>query len=167
MKNPTRRDRVADDLAMTSMIDVVFLLLVFFVWTSSFDRPERELTGLIAMPAQTAADITPINENLGQTTRQTADRERTEDEIVLRIFGSDDRPRYQVGALPIDSFSELLAKLDAIAKLRTQVILIIDPDDDVATAQCVEVFDAASSLGFGKVYFAVDAESPSERRSQP
>jgi biopolymer transport protein ExbD len=35
------------ELSLTSMIDVVFLLLIFFITTSSFTRTERELTSQV------------------------------------------------------------------------------------------------------------------------
>ena len=43
MKLTNRRHGSKIDLQMTSMIDVVFLLLIFFMVTSSFNKAEREL----------------------------------------------------------------------------------------------------------------------------
>ena len=42
------------ELNLTSMIDVFFLLLIFFVCTSSFDEPEKNLPTKLATqgPAQ-------------------------------------------------------------------------------------------------------------------
>lgn len=40
---------------MTSMIDVVFLLLIFFIVTSTFIRPERQLISAIKVDQQRAA----------------------------------------------------------------------------------------------------------------
>ncbi len=48
MKIPARKTNTSLQPPMTPMIDVVFLLLVFFIWTSSFDRPERDLRSQIA-----------------------------------------------------------------------------------------------------------------------
>lgn len=43
------------ELSMTSMIDVVFLLLIFFMTTSSFQKTERQLdTGIRAIKASAA-----------------------------------------------------------------------------------------------------------------
>ena len=40
---------------MTSMIDVVFLLLIFFLVTTTFVRPERQLSAAIKSSQQTSA----------------------------------------------------------------------------------------------------------------
>src|SRR5262245_58567237 len=38
------------DVMMTPMIDMVFLLLVFFVCTAGFDRPEENLPSNLSLP---------------------------------------------------------------------------------------------------------------------
>ena len=43
MRLTNRRHGSKLDLQMTSMIDCVFLLLIFFMVTSSFNKAEREL----------------------------------------------------------------------------------------------------------------------------
>ena len=43
------------EMQMTSMIDVVFLLLIFFMVTSSFQKAERELDPAIKVERQTGA----------------------------------------------------------------------------------------------------------------
>ncbi len=63
---------------MTPMIDVVFLLLIFFVWTSRFDRPEEDL------PARAALEALP-----GVKPQEPPPRAQTwVDEIVVRILAS-------------------------------------------------------------------------------
>lgn len=51
------------ELQMTSMIDVVFLLLIFFIVTSSFHKTERELDPAIKVQktslSQTTSDLAP------------------------------------------------------------------------------------------------------------
>jgi biopolymer transport protein ExbD len=50
------------DMQMTSMIDVVFLLLIFFMVTSSFQKTERELDPAVKVErtgARTAQDLAP------------------------------------------------------------------------------------------------------------
>jgi biopolymer transport protein ExbD len=43
------------ELSMTSMIDVVFLLLIFFMTTASFVRTERDLDSAIKVNSQSAS----------------------------------------------------------------------------------------------------------------
>lgn len=50
------------EMQMTSMIDVVFLLLIFFMVTSSFQKTERELDPAVKVERQggaSAADLAP------------------------------------------------------------------------------------------------------------
>ena len=57
------RDTAKLELQMTSMIDCVFLLLIFFMVTSSFSLAERELDSAIkvrrAAATQTPSDLQP------------------------------------------------------------------------------------------------------------
>ena len=66
MKLPTEKKERSIDLKMTPMIDVVFLLLVFFVWTSSFDLPEFDLPSSLAQPpnggVEAQTPMTPVEE---------------------------------------------------------------------------------------------------------
>ena len=56
MKLCTRqRRRQSLELSMTSMIDVVFLLLIFFLVTTTFIRPEREIRSMIQVKQKQAS----------------------------------------------------------------------------------------------------------------
>ena len=44
------------ELSMTSMIDVVFLLLIFFLVTTTFVRPEREVVSAIKVDQKDASE---------------------------------------------------------------------------------------------------------------
>ena len=85
MKRPSQLvDRGGDtsmDAAMTPMIDVVFLLLVFFVWTASFQIIEQILPS--QMSAQLGAEPTEVNEPPPE-----ADFEN----VVIRIGWNGEQP---------------------------------------------------------------------------
>lgn len=62
MKLTNRRHGSKIDLQMTSMIDCVFLLLIFFMVTSSFNKAERELDPAIKVQraaGAAASDLAP------------------------------------------------------------------------------------------------------------
>jgi biopolymer transport protein ExbD len=62
MKLTSRRHGSKIELQMTSMIDCVFLLLIFFMVTSSFNKAERELDPAVKIQraaGPTAADLAP------------------------------------------------------------------------------------------------------------
>jgi biopolymer transport protein ExbD len=62
MRLTSRRHGSKIEMQMTSMIDCVFLLLIFFMVTSSFNKPERELDPAIKLQraaGPTASDLAP------------------------------------------------------------------------------------------------------------
>jgi biopolymer transport protein ExbD len=79
------------ELQMTSMIDVVFLLLIFFIVTSSFHKTERELDPAIKVQktslAQSTSDLAPA--------------------IVEIVRGSAGAYVYKLGGREITSATEL------------------------------------------------------------
>jgi len=144
MRVPRHRPSTASDLQMTAMIDVVFLLLVFFLWTSSFDTPEFDFAGELSLPpvgnAATTATSTP----------------GLFDEVVIRIVhlgdGSDE---IRFNATVVSSIDALATKLISVARLGAQPAVIVDPDVEVTMATSIAVYDAARSAGFDRVLFAV------------
>ena len=63
MRLSSRKSGASVDMQMTSMIDIVFLLLIFFMVTSSFSLAERELDSAIkvrrAALSSAASDLQP------------------------------------------------------------------------------------------------------------
>ncbi|MBB3205637.1 biopolymer transport protein ExbD [Rhodopirellula rubra] len=157
MKAPARNESGNDDLAMTSMIDVVFLLLVFFVWTSSFDKPETELASRIAMPAKAAEAIDASGIESDSPRTESLLTEDRRDEVIIRIIANDRGLSYQIGAITITDLATAREKLAAMAAINKSAIVIIDPDDSVTAADCIDVFDAARQQGFANVLFAIES----------
>ena len=75
---------------MTSMIDVVFLLLVFFLVTTTFVRPERQLLSAIES-----------NE------REAASSESLLEPAVVEVAMVGDKTVYRIGAITTDDVQEL------------------------------------------------------------
>ena len=164
---------------MTSMIDVVFLLLVFFVWTSSFDAPETQLPGRIAMSASATEDLateelaTEEPSTLKPSSSAAAQPKRKPSEVVVRIVrqaggghgetaqaGRVGEVSYRVGAVSHATIEAVREKLTAIHRLPLESIVIIDPEDQVSVAQTISVFDLARQIGFAQVVLAVDRPTP-------
>ena len=104
MKIPRGSADQTIELKMTPMIDVVFLLLVFFVWTSSFELPEYDLPGAIATPPGGSID-------------SSASTPETFDEIVIRISNRDATTRIEMNGTAlsdVDSLADRLAQVVAI-----------------------------------------------------
>ena len=135
------------DIAMTPMIDVVFMLLIFFVWTASFQVVELLLpSNLVSQDAE--AGTTQLNQ-------VQDDLER----IVVRVIGlgTAGLPTWTVNDVSLDEFGQVIERLNAIAKIRSSLPVLVDPDADVALGYVIDVYDAARSAGFENVQFTTPA----------
>ncbi len=145
MKRPVLPPGDSLEVKMTPMIDVVFLLLIFFVWTSSFELPEFDLPSAIAeSPAGGSAA------NVSETPPV-----EVFDEIVIRLLLEDARMLIEFNGEQLADVGELRRKVAAILQLGVQPPVIVDPDDRVTMDRAIEVYDAVRLAGADRVLFAV------------
>lgn len=142
MKLPSRLRSNTVDLQMTAMIDVVFLLLVFFLWTSSFEKPEFDLASSLSLPpvgnSSTNLDSTPL----------------IYDEIVVRIVAvGDESHEIRLNESVIKDNDQLRTKLSAIADIGAQPAVIVHPDSIIPMEIAIAVYDVARASGFDRVLF--------------
>jgi biopolymer transport protein ExbD len=134
-----RRDELS--LQMTPMIDVVFQLLVFFVWTCSFQIVENTLPSqLAAVPghASPAADLPP---------------ERDFDDVVVRILWRAGRPAWRVNGAPAASLPAVRRTLAGIARIKPDAPIVLHPDQEVPLGGVIDVYDLCRLQGFQKIQF--------------
>jgi len=136
------------DSAMTPMIDVVFLLLVFFVWTASFQIIEQ------VMPSQLsqAAGADPVEST-------EVPEEADFDNLIVRISMNGNVPSWMVNDQPFDSVDAVKQQLKAIADISTEAPVILYPQQDVPLEHIMNAWDGAKLSGFAKVQFAISGES--------
>lgn len=147
MKRPSPyQDRQPLQIAMTPMIDVVFLLLVFFLWTASFQIVEY------ALPSS----ITPPNK-IGSEATQPLEVEDF-DEVVVRITGQPGNLFYAINQSSTQDLSEVRSRLATLASIKNDVPLIIDPDELVPVGRVIDVYDIARILNFQQIQFAVEPD---------
>ncbi|TWT53445.1 Biopolymer transport protein ExbD/TolR [Rubripirellula amarantea] len=142
MKIPNTHNNDSMELKMTPMIDVVFLLLVFFVWTSSFELPEFDLPSSIATPPG------------GTLQNNSTSPPEAFDEIVIRLFARGASLGIELNGNEIQDTDQLSQHLAEIIAMGVQPPVIVDPDDDVTMDYAVAVYDAARSAGVDRVLFA-------------
>lgn len=147
MKLPAGHQRESVELKMTPMIDVVFLLLVFFVWTSSFETPEFDLPSAIAEPPAGGTEVS-------ETTPAT----EAFDEIVIRLTLQAGVEVTELNGQVIDDVSQLKQRLVEIIELGVQPPVIIDPAAQIRMNTAVEVYDIARAAGADRVLFAAQPE---------
>lgn len=148
MKRPSplvRRGNDVDmDSAMTPMIDVVFLLLVFFVWTASFQVVEHVLPSEMSEQIGSEANpevVPPLPKDF--------------EDVVVKIGFADAGASFQVNGEPVGSLAAVEEQLKTISKIDNTVPVILAPDAVVPLGVVIETYDVANVAGFADVRFAV------------
>ena len=150
MKVPNTRDRSGGvlEIQMTPMIDMVFLLIVFFVWTSGMQAVEMLLPSHVSDQTGTAPS----------DTNDTPPPEADFDPVVIRITGAANSPAWQVNEQPLASLAELRDVLVKLAAIKRDAPVILHPDPLIALGHVIEVYDLSRIVGFDKVQFAAEAQ---------
>ncbi len=146
--SPFIRQSGSLEIKMTPMIDVVFLLLVFFVWSASFQVAEQLLPSQIRSASGTAAprpdDPPPPEDDF--------------DRIVVRVRSQTGRLSWTVNAQPARDLADLRTRLVTIAEIKRDVPVILHPDPDVALGHVIDVYDITRLIGFEQIQFAASQE---------
>jgi biopolymer transport protein ExbD len=143
-----RDDRGRLDVKMTPMIDVIFLLLIFFVCTAGFRLVEEILPTNLSFPG-TAADASPIDPQWEDL-----------DEIVVRILWRDGRPGWQINQRDLQDLNEVRAVLQGAAKVQVDLPVILDVEGEVPIEHVIDVYDLCRQIGLETIRFAASAERP-------
>jgi biopolymer transport protein ExbD len=126
---------------MTPMIDVVFLLLIFFVCAASFQVIEDVLpTELPPAGAVESPDLPPEIQELGS--------------VTLRLYLQDGRALTEVNGRVYAKTDALRTTLLDLAKLTSEIPVVLDIADDVPMGFVVEVYDLCRVAGFETINFA-------------
>ena len=140
--NGSRREL---EIKMTPMIDVVFLLLVFFVWTASFHAVEYLLPSSLSQKQGT-----------GQTVNVDEPPPEIEfEDIVVRISFTNNQPAWSVNGQPVASLSEVRNRLALVADIKIDSPVILHPDETVPVGNVIDVYDATRLAGFTQIQFVI------------
>jgi biopolymer transport protein ExbD len=139
MKFTSRQPEPAG-MQLAPMIDIVFLLLIFFIVTWQFTRSETELN--VSVP----------------TSEEGSELTRPKGEIIINVR-SDGGIR--VEGLSVD-LPQLLDKLSAIAKQFENQPVRIRGDGQVPYQRIVEVIDTCQKAGIWNISFATQRPVPAE-----
>jgi biopolymer transport protein ExbD len=132
------------DVKMTPMIDVVFLLLVFFVWTASFQIVEQILP----------SNLTAVAGNQPASPDEPPPPEEDFDKIVIRVMWAGQQPAWRINEQQAGSLAQLRNRLEAIANIKRDAPVILHPDGDVPLGDVIDVYDLTRLVGFEKIQFA-------------
>lgn len=133
-----KRSSVASTLSLTPLIDVVFLLLIFFLVTSEFEDEERRLD--IVLPSATSA--------VPMTAKPR--------EVIIDV---DDQGTVYVGGKPT-SIDELQTVLEAAVNNNpTNQTVVIRADRSATFQPVVSVMDVCNKTGISD-YSVTTQEGP-------
>ena len=144
MKVPSQVSRARGPLQveMTPMIDVVFLLLIFFLWTASFRIAEQRLPSSVAEETTTRGNTSEVTE------------ESDFEPVIVRIAWQNRAPRWNVNGREVGDLNSVSKTLLAVAQVKSDLPVIVDPDAEVPLGHVIDVYDLTRSIGFDKVQFA-------------
>ncbi|MDQ8193004.1 biopolymer transporter ExbD [Coraliomargarita sp. SDUM461004] len=125
------------------MIDVVFLLLIYFMVASTLEQQEADLS--FQLPGSVVQD-----EPLDLPDEQIIEI-RQDGQVIVNDYPYDtpDAPRFQALAAMLTRFRE------ASAANKVEAIVTISPAESVSHGQIVKVMDACSLAGIEAVNFAL------------
>ena len=133
----TRKNRSrAPGLALTSMLDVIFLLLCFFVTVSVFSQWESEIS--IKLPSASTAE----------------EPDRLPGEIIVNL-AKDGKVTVNGKSLGLDDLKDRLAR---VAKFYPDQAVIIRADKDVRYELLVGVIDTCRAANVWNFSFATNGE---------
>ncbi len=133
--NPAgKQDRIQEvRLHLTSMIDIIFLLLIFFIVNTQFILPESHLDPNIQTQsdsdAASAADFTPQ---------------------VLTVESLDGQPAYRLGSRIVRARAELLPMLQALPK---DLGIFVKIADQIPVEFTVAAIQSCHDAGFEKITY--------------
>jgi len=146
------RDRSSLEIQMTPLIDVVFLLLVFFVWTAGGQIAEKTLPSNISAEATQKKSAGAPNDDTPPPPE--ADFER----IVVRVIRTETGLLWSVNQTPATSLDAVRVQLQQIAQVTDDVPVVLHPDSEVPFHAVITLYDLARRVGFEKVSMAAAAK---------
>jgi biopolymer transport protein ExbD len=141
-----KREQPAVDMQMGPMIDMVFLLLVFFMVSAKPIKPEADVSlGLPGMAEQEEAVELP-----------------DEQRILIRANGEvalNEQTLAAAGDVRMERFAETLGRLVRSAEAAgAELLVTLSPEDEAKHQRLVDVLNACATAGATNVTFDQPAE---------
>jgi biopolymer transport protein ExbD len=133
------------------MIDVVFMLLIFFVWTASFRVAELILPSSLVSQSQ-GQDVQAVDPELEDLERVVVRLQ------ALNAVEPNPNLAWYVNDVPVQSLNAVRERLRLVAGINDALPVLVDPDQLVPLGDVINVYDAAKLAGFQNVQFATPLE---------
>lgn len=135
------------DQAMTPMIDVVFLLLVFFVCASVGQMAESLMSVDLSSGNVAATDVTPVESKPSWV---------TEVWLKLKWDRTNEQTHVEMNERVFAEFDPLETSLKQLAELSSDSPIILDIEGRVPAGDVIRVDDACRAAGFQSINYATD-----------
>src|SRR6478672_1180434 len=116
--SPFRDRRASVELQLTPMIDCVFLLMIYFIWSSSFAIAEMSLPSKLS-----AATGGSGAANASEPPPPEADFPN----VVVRILWNGNSAIWTVNDAPVGSLADLRQTLATVARIKSDAPVVLDP----------------------------------------
>jgi len=151
-------------MEMTPMIDVTFLLLIFFMCTLKFKTLEGKLAAYLpqdvgvntsdAEPIEKVEIMLQVIEEGSKYMPFEADRKLWDGESKRYVYGSDRRIRYTVGPMRTFDLEELGKRIATMTEVGGKKRpATIDPRKGITYSDVAKVLDVVLTAGFEEVTF--------------
>lgn len=149
MRIPTSRRTfgTADNESMTPMIDVVFLLLIFFVVASIGQTPDSLLPATMS-DGQTETEVPVETQEITEPPVQQVRIQLTHD--------ASEKLQIQLNERVVTG-AELREALKTLAELDPRSQVILNVADNVLVQQFITIYEYCQTLAFESISFAVPA----------
>ena len=125
-------------VSMTPLIDVVFLLMVFFLMTINFEKPELVLENRLPQ--------------LGTIESEDTSKDWETVELHVEMSRQGGQLKLFLEERTIDNYEELLSYL---AQLPDDILVIIDAADDVPYKHVIGVYNTCLQANKQEIVFSV------------
>jgi biopolymer transport protein ExbD len=143
-----RRDETTIEL--TPLIDVVFLLLIFFLITTTFVRPEQQ---------NQSAQI-PVNLPSGVSGKAIAEGER----LILTVT-EEGKIRLEDGT--VVEGESLVKQLEELHETTPDAAILLRGDTSARHGKVVEILDTIKESGFTEVNLVIDTKGTQDNPKEP
>ena len=125
---------------MTPMIDVIFLLLVFFVCTANFNPLEETLPMDTTLPGSVMTDMVRLDPV-------------SLDVVLVQIF-FDREPHWQIEGNQCTSLHEVQNILLLIRNVKEDIPVVIESAENVPMEHVIDVYDVCRRVELSRIQFA-------------
>ena len=161
MRIPDHSSRTSsgENQTMTPMIDVVFLLLVFFVCASVGQTPD------LLLPAALSAGSTA---SLTEVAQPEDDESWDHQQVRIRLSAESKAPeglRIELNEGHVNGVDDLEQRLRRLAQADLDSQIILDTGDTVSTRQFIRIYDLCQLLKFRKISLATRSSSETPQKT--